>query len=672
MTSAPNPGGPSWQQEPAAPNPSGHPASSPFYRWIRGLDVTRAPDRWIGGVAGGVARRTGLDLALVRGIIVVLAVFGGIGVLLYGLAWALLPEPDGRIHLEQAGRGSWTTGLTGAVALVTVGLWGPNVPFHGGGGFFWTVFWIGAVVLFVYWIVNRSSDGRTRPGMPGGPFGSGGGPGGGPVPPTGPGSFGPGSSGPGSSEPGSSGPDSSRPGSSGPGSSAPAGPPPFGGSGPAGFGGSTGPFGPTGSTGPFGPTGSTGSTGSTGPDGPAGFGGSFGPTGSTGPDGPTDIAGASGSADASGSPDSGTGRSGHFSGTPGSEGTGSPESPAGASGSSPVGDDAGDDSRDDSRDDAVGGVGHDHRTGTHDHRTGAQDDDTYRTVPLPYRPDAPTQAIRAYPQPYEPYQPYQGWADTSVYPGSGVSATGASSRRGRTLDNRAPRPSGSATALLAGGAVTIAAVVLAFDYTNVLDVSNAVVVALATAAIVLALGVVALGVRGRTSGLVGLTAALATLGALIASFTVAGGAWIVAQESRTVPASLQAASDGYSVLAAQTTIDLADLPRPARDVVVPVNSLASDVTVIVPEDVPVEVRTRMALGSADAQGSVPTLGTPSPQFDSDGGVLQLSSGELNPDATGAALILDVRGALSDVTVVTAPGTDTSPTPSSPTPAGDTP
>ncbi|MHA7208881.1 PspC domain-containing protein [Arthrobacter sp. MDT1-65] len=622
MTSAPNPGGPSWQQEPAAPNPLGHPASSPFYRWIRGLDVTRASDRWIGGVAGGVARRTGLDLALVRGIIVVLAVFGGIGVLLYGLAWALLPEPDGRIHLEQAGRGSWTSGLTGAVALVTVGLWGPNVPFHGGGGLFWTVFWIGAVVLFVYWIVNRSSDGGTRPEMPGGgPSGSGGGPASGPVPPSGPGSFGPGSFGPGSFGPGSSGP-----GSSGPGSSGPAGPPPFGGSGPAGFGGSTG------------------------------------PTGSTGPDGPTDVTDAGGSTDTSGSPDFDT----SFSGAADSAAVGGSESsgsPTGPSGSSPIGDDAGDDAGNDAPDDAAGG-GRD--------RTGAQDDDTDRTVPLPYRPGAPTQAIHASPQTYEPYQPYQGWSDTSVYPGPGVPATGAPSRTGRTPDHRAPRPSGSATALLVGGAVTVAAVVLAFDYTGVLDITNAAVVAFATAAIVLALGVVALGVRGRTSGLVGLTAALATVGALVASFTVVGGAWIVAQESRTVPASLQAASDGYSVLAAQTTIDLADLPRPARDVVVPVNSLVSDVTVIVPADVPVEVRTRMALGSADAQGAAPALGTPSPQFDGDGGVLQLSSDELNPDATGPALILDVRGALSDVTIVTAPGADTSPTPSSPTPAGDTP
>ena len=36
----------------------------------------------------------------------------------------------------------------------------------GTGGLLWTLFWIGAVVLFVYWIVNRNS-GKGRPGGPG-------------------------------------------------------------------------------------------------------------------------------------------------------------------------------------------------------------------------------------------------------------------------------------------------------------------------------------------------------------------------------------------------------------------------------------------------------------------------------------------------------------------------
>ncbi|MEC5199092.1 phage shock protein PspC (stress-responsive transcriptional regulator) [Arthrobacter sp. PL16] len=524
MNPASTPGGPSWQHEPAAPTTTERVVSSPFFRWIRGLDITRAPDRWVGGVAGGIAGRTGLDLALVRGLIVILSVFGGIGVLLYGLAWALLPEPDGRIHVEQAGRGSWTSGLTGAAALVVIGLWRPNLPLlgdGGSGGLLWALFWIGAVVLFVYWIVNRSSGGRGLPGTSGGG-----------QDPRGPQSFG----------------------------DQPA----------------------AGSAQPFGPV---------------------------------------------------------------------PYSPDPSSAEGPPGNDA---------------------------EPEAEHPNVNRTVPLPYQPDLNTRSITGtYNPPYSSDQalwsgstPYSAFPSApAAYPASDAAAHRQSPARHRPL-----RPSGSATALLIGGAIVTASALLVVDYLGILDLANPAVVAFAAAAIVLALGVLALGARGRTSGLVGLTGALALVAALVASFTVVGGTWIVVQDSRTTPISLRAAAGGYSVMAAQSTIDLADLPTPTRDVVVPVNVLVSDVTVIVPDDLPVEVRTRMALGNADARGTASGLDTPSPEFQSSGGVLQLSNGDLNPDTTGPALVLDVRGALSDVTIVTAAGSDSSfpPDASTSTPTGDTP
>ncbi|MFJ6001483.1 PspC domain-containing protein [Arthrobacter sp. NPDC092385] len=603
MTSAPTPGGPSWQHEPAAPHQAGGPASSSFFRWVRGLDITRAPDRWVGGVAGGVAHRTGLDLALVRGLIVVLAVFGGIGVLLYGLAWALLPEPDGRIHVEQAGRGSWTSGLTGAAALVAIGLWRPNLPLlgdgGGGAGLLWALFWIGAVVLFVYWIVNRSA-GQARPGGPaGGPEGFGG-PGGGSTPP-----FGPAPSVP----------------------ATPPAPPVPGG---------------PGSTGPV--------------DGPVGgLDGHAGPT-----DGHDD-----GNDDGHDAPASGRGAdqtsgpaAGPAASTAASTATGSTASAAsGPAAGTATGTDGYDD--DDGDDDGRG--------------AGLLHESTHRTVPLPYQAAPLTEP---YPLPYRPGQDtWSGYPSAYSEPSlTGPAFPGRAASATKARAERPARPSGSVTALLIGGAVVVAAVLLVLDYAAVLDLANPAVVALASAAIVLALGIVALGARGRTSGLVGFTAALATLGALGASFTVVGGAWIVAQDTRTTPASLGAASGGYSVLAAQTTIDLTDLPAPARDVVVPVNSLASDVTVIVPADVPVEVRTRMALGDADARGAATGADGPPPVFQSDDGLLQVSNGDLNPEATGAALILDVRGALSDVSIITEADTDGSFTPrtSTSTPTGDIP
>ena len=52
----------------------------------------------------------GIDPLIVRGIFIVLALFAGVGVLLYGIAWALLPEPDGRIHVQEAAAGRWAAG----------------------------------------------------------------------------------------------------------------------------------------------------------------------------------------------------------------------------------------------------------------------------------------------------------------------------------------------------------------------------------------------------------------------------------------------------------------------------------------------------------------------------------------------------------------------------------
>lgn len=52
----------------------------------------RTNERWIAGVAGGVAHRFDLDPTLVRCVWVVLSLFAGVGLVLYGLAWALLPR----------------------------------------------------------------------------------------------------------------------------------------------------------------------------------------------------------------------------------------------------------------------------------------------------------------------------------------------------------------------------------------------------------------------------------------------------------------------------------------------------------------------------------------------------------------------------------------------------
>lgn len=49
-------------------------------------------DRYIAGVAGGIADHLGLDPALVRVLWVIAIVFGGFGFLAYVILWVVLPE----------------------------------------------------------------------------------------------------------------------------------------------------------------------------------------------------------------------------------------------------------------------------------------------------------------------------------------------------------------------------------------------------------------------------------------------------------------------------------------------------------------------------------------------------------------------------------------------------
>jgi phage shock protein PspC (stress-responsive transcriptional regulator) len=145
-----------------------------FFGWIRNLGLRRGQERWIGGVGSGIAHRLGIDPVIVRGLLVLLALFFGVGLLAYGVAWALLPEPDGRIHVEEVAHGHWSSGMTGAAIFTLVGLVGPGRGFFigtGNGWFPWPILWIGPVVALVIWAMNRDKarsprnrDGHTGDG----------------------------------------------------------------------------------------------------------------------------------------------------------------------------------------------------------------------------------------------------------------------------------------------------------------------------------------------------------------------------------------------------------------------------------------------------------------------------------------------------------------------------
>ncbi|MDQ1292991.1 MAG: hypothetical protein QG608_872 [Actinomycetota bacterium] len=109
-----------------------------FFRRIEGLGIVRQDEnRWIGGVCAGISRRFGIDPILIRGLLVALAVVGGFGLGLYGIAWALLPQTNGVIHAREATRGRVSSGLVGAVFCVLLDIGSLTGRSMGYGGTFW-------------------------------------------------------------------------------------------------------------------------------------------------------------------------------------------------------------------------------------------------------------------------------------------------------------------------------------------------------------------------------------------------------------------------------------------------------------------------------------------------------------------------------------------------------
>ena len=167
----PQPGpAPSFQQH-DGPQPEPQRGSTHrFFDSLRGSGLMRTNERWVAGVAGGVAYRFDLDPTLVRCVWVVLSLFAGVGLVLYGLAWALLPEEsDGRIHLEEAFSGRFNAGLAGAIGMTIVGMstfsngFIPNWYVHEAGiaAALWPLFWLGLFILGIVFLIRRAQDRRA-------------------------------------------------------------------------------------------------------------------------------------------------------------------------------------------------------------------------------------------------------------------------------------------------------------------------------------------------------------------------------------------------------------------------------------------------------------------------------------------------------------------------------
>lgn len=174
---------------PAAGEPGGAPGGAPtgatapppsddrFFAWLRSLGVPRRPG-WIGGVASGVAARIGIDPIIVRGVLVVVALFLPVAFLAYGAAWLLLPDTTGRIHLESMLRGVFDSALVGIAGFVLVGLLGLGGPWWFGGwswdvgdwfgpfrwfGVIWLLLVLAGVVTLIVWLARRAAPPAAVP-----------------------------------------------------------------------------------------------------------------------------------------------------------------------------------------------------------------------------------------------------------------------------------------------------------------------------------------------------------------------------------------------------------------------------------------------------------------------------------------------------------------------------
>jgi len=116
-------------------------------------------DRRIAGVCGGLGRHLNIDPTVLRVVFVVLALFGGAGLLVYLAAVLIVPDDDSEhavIAMSPSSRN---------VALIVVGAVGALILLgHSWGGFFWLpwpLLIVGLAVLAVVLATNGSRRGRS-------------------------------------------------------------------------------------------------------------------------------------------------------------------------------------------------------------------------------------------------------------------------------------------------------------------------------------------------------------------------------------------------------------------------------------------------------------------------------------------------------------------------------
>lgn len=151
--------------------PQAPPPPPPFVR----PPLRRSPsDRVLAGVASGFARWLGIDPVIVRVVLVVLAIFGGSGLLLYVVGWLFIPEEgqprsvaEGFLdRARQPGSGARVVLIiVGAIVAAVLALSLVASMFGGWGG--GSVLLLIAAVALVIYLVNRPPTAAVpAPGAP--------------------------------------------------------------------------------------------------------------------------------------------------------------------------------------------------------------------------------------------------------------------------------------------------------------------------------------------------------------------------------------------------------------------------------------------------------------------------------------------------------------------------
>ncbi|CAI3802233.1 PspC domain-containing protein [Pseudarthrobacter sp. MM222] len=71
-----------------------------FFSTVRGLGLKRGPQRWLGGVCGGIAAKLNVDVAFVRIAFLLLALLPGPAFVFYLAAWLIVPDQRNAIVLQ--------------------------------------------------------------------------------------------------------------------------------------------------------------------------------------------------------------------------------------------------------------------------------------------------------------------------------------------------------------------------------------------------------------------------------------------------------------------------------------------------------------------------------------------------------------------------------------------